>query len=75
MDGKGRCLDNVFIERLRRSLKYEEVYLAAYQDVTRARAGIDRWLRYYNFERSHQSLSNRKPMDVYRTRIIAKAAA
>jgi putative transposase len=75
MDGKGRCLDNVFIERLWRSLKYEEVYLAAYQDVAGARAGIDRWLRYYNFERSHQSLSKRKPMDVYRTRIIAKAAA
>jgi len=72
---RGRCLDNVFIERLWRSLKYEEVYLAAYQDVAGARAGIDRWLHYYNFERRHQSLSNQKPMDVYRTPISAKAAA
>jgi len=48
MDGKGRCLDNVFVERLWRSLKYEEVYLHAYDTVAEARAGIGRYLAFYN---------------------------
>jgi putative transposase len=48
MDGRGRCMDNIFIERLWRSLKYEEVYLKDYESVTEARAGIDRYLRFYN---------------------------
>src|SRR6266853_139893 len=55
MDGKGRCMDNIFIERLWRSLKYEEVYLHAYASVAAAKAGIDAWLRFYNEERQHQS--------------------
>ena len=61
MDGKGRCLDNVFVERLWRSLKYEEVYLHAYDDVAEARAGIGRYLRFFNDERAHQSLGYQTP--------------
>jgi putative transposase len=74
MDGKGRCLDNVFVERLWRSLKYEEVYLNTYADVREARAGIGRWMRYYDFERPHSSLDNCTPMQVYRNGVIDKAA-
>jgi putative transposase len=66
MDGRGRCLDNIFIERLWRSLKYEEVYLHDYAWVPEAKAGIGKWFRYYNYQRFHQSLSNRTPAQVYR---------
>jgi putative transposase len=66
MDGKGRCKDNIFVERLWRSLKYEEVYVNAYDDVQAAWTGIGRWLRFYNHERPHQALGNRPPMTVYR---------
>ncbi len=55
MDGRGRCMDNIFIERLWRSLKYEEVYLKEYGSVAEARAGIEGWFRFYNHERLHQS--------------------
>lgn len=65
MDGKGRWLDNVFIERLWRSLKYEEVYLKAYENVAEARAGISGWIKYYNSERRHQSLNRLTPDMVY----------
>jgi putative transposase len=61
MDGKGRCLDNVFVERLWRSVKYEEVYLHAYENVTEARAGIGRYLAFYNDERPHQALGYQTP--------------
>ena len=61
MDGRGRCLDNIFVERLWRSLKYEEVYLKDYASVTEARAGIERYFRFYNHERLHQSLDYRTP--------------
>ena len=54
MDGKGRYLDNIFIERLWRSLKYEEVFLKAYDLVAEARRGIGAWLAFYNDERPHQ---------------------
>jgi putative transposase len=66
MDGRGRCLDNIFIERLWRSLKYEEVYLNDYRLVTEACAGIERWFRFYNHERLHQSLEYKTPAAVYR---------
>ena len=56
MDGKGRFLDNIFIERLWRSLKYEEVFITAYGSVMEARRGIGGWLRLYNEERPHQAL-------------------
>jgi putative transposase len=65
MDGRGRCMDNIFIERLWRSLKYEEVYLKDYESVTEARAGIERYLRFYNHERLHQSLAYRTPAAIW----------
>jgi putative transposase len=65
MDGKGRCLDNVFVERLWRSLKYEEVYLHAYDDVAEARTGIGRYLDFYNTERAHQALGYQTPAAFY----------
>jgi putative transposase len=67
MDGRGRWLDNVFIERLWRSLKYEEVHLKAYADGHEARAGISNWMSFYNMRRPHQALGNRAPMAVWRT--------
>jgi putative transposase len=65
MDGKGRWIDNVFIERLWRSVKYEEVYLRAYTNGTDARVGLTRYFRIYNAVRSHQSLEYRTPDEVY----------
>jgi putative transposase len=65
MDGKGRCMDNIFVERLWRSLKYEEVYLHAYASVAEANAGIGGWLKFYNTERQHQSLGYRTPRQIY----------
>ncbi len=64
MDGKGRWIDNVFIERLWRSVKYEEVYLHAYESLTQARAGLKNYFQFYNAKRKHQTL-NAKPDDVY----------
>jgi putative transposase len=65
MDGKGRWMDNVFIERLWRSLKYEEVYLKAYDRVSEAKTGISQWLQFYNQDRTHQSLGRLTPNQVY----------
>jgi transposase InsO family protein len=59
MDGKGRYNDNIFVERLWRSIKYEEVYLKAYENGTEARAGIGAYLNFYNQERPHQALGYR----------------
>src|SRR4051812_37672236 len=64
----GRCLDNIFVERLWRSLKYEEVYLKDYTTVTEARAGIECYFRFYNQERLHQSLGYRTPAAIYQAR-------
>ena len=66
MDGRGRALDNVFIERLWRSLKYEEVYLKDYRDGHEARSGIENYLEFYNKDRPHQSLNYQTPETVYR---------
>ena len=65
MDGRGRCMDNIFVERLWRSLKYEEVYLKDYASVKEAEAGIQRYFHFYNHERLHQSLAYRTPAAVY----------
>ena len=65
MDGKGRWIDNVFIERFWRSLKYEEVYLYAYDDLRQAKQRIKRYIRYYNLERRHTSLDKGTPHEVY----------
>ena len=65
MDGKGRFIDNIFIERLWRSLKYEEVYLHAYETVADAREGIGRYLRFFNDKRQHQALGYQTPAAFY----------
>jgi putative transposase len=65
MDGKGSYNDNLFIERLWRSVKYEEVYLKAYQDGREARIGIGNYFRFYNTERPHQALGYRTPAEVF----------
>jgi transposase InsO family protein len=66
MDGRGRALDNVFVERLWRSLKYEDIYLKEYQEVLELIQGITDWFRFYNTERPHQSLDYQTPESVYR---------
>ena len=66
MDGRGRFMDNIFIERLWRSIKYEEVHLKAYADGREARTGIGRWIDFYNHRRPHQAMSNQQPMNVWR---------
>ena len=65
MDGKGAWRDNVFVERLWRSLKYEEVYLRAYDSVSDARAGLARYLGFYNTRRPHRSLDGKTPDEFY----------
>jgi putative transposase len=65
MDGRGRALDNVFVERLWRSVKYEEVYLRDYQTVWDARHGLARYFAFYNAKRLHQALGYRTPAEVY----------
>src|SRR5258707_612118 len=71
MDGRGRWMDNVFIERLWRSLKYEDVYLKGYADGREAKAGIASWMAFYNLQRPHQALANRTPMGVWRDGTIS----
>lgn len=66
MDGRGRALDNIFVERLWRSVKYEEVYLKDYQSVKEAVKGLERYFEFYNSERLHQSLGYQTPEAVYR---------
>ena len=75
MDGKGSWMDNVFIERLWRSLKYEEVYLKAYDTVAEARSGISEWINFYNQDRTHQSLGRQTPDQVYFNQPIKELAA
>jgi len=65
MDGRGRAMDNIFTERLWRSLKYEEVYLHDYDSPREARQGIDHYLTFYNCERPHQSLDYATPAEVH----------
>src|SRR5437868_5186327 len=70
MDGRGRWMDNVFIERLWRSLKHEDIYLKGYADGREARAGIGEWINFYNERRLHQALGYRAPMKVWRQGLI-----
>jgi len=74
MDGKGRWMDNVFIERLWRTVKYEEVYLRAYEDIGTARASLRRYFEFYNTERRHQSLDRQTPDNVYYQHVAKMAA-
>lgn len=65
MDGRGRCMDNIFIERLWRSVKYEEVYLKSYATLPEARTSLNAYFKFYNNERPHQSLNNKTPYEVH----------
>jgi len=75
MDGKGAWRDNVFVERLWRSIKYEEVYLRAYESVGEARGSIGRYLDFYNGKRPHQSLDGATPDQAYFTKLPLRVAA
>ena len=63
MDGRGRCFDNLFVERLWRSVKYEDIYLKEYETVPTLFTGLDQYFTFYNQERPHQSLDNRVPAE------------
>lgn len=65
MDGKGRALDNVYVERLWRTLKYEDIYLKSYETMSQMADGVDRYFLFYNSERFHQSLDYRTPDEMY----------
>lgn len=69
MDGRGRALDNVFIERLWRTLKYEDIYLKSYTSVDDLYSGLDSYFQFYNHERRHQGLDGLTPHDVFKTSI------
>jgi len=75
MDGKGRWMDNVFIERLWWSVKYQDVYLKAYSSITEARNGLKKYFDFYNRRRHHQSLDRRTPHDVYWSTLPKKQVA
>jgi putative transposase len=75
MDGKGRWADNVFVERFWRSIKYEEVYLHAYESVTVARNSIGRYIEFFNQQRPHSSLNRQTPGQVYFNRLPETLAA
>ncbi len=74
MDGKGRALDNIFVERLWRSVKYENVYLHDYGSPREARHGLAAYLDFYNHERPHQSLAYRTPAEVYYAHTVSSNA-
>lgn len=65
MDGRGRCMDNIFTERLWRTVKYENIYLKSYRDMSEARTGLTEYFQFYNHTRPHQSLNNQTPAEVY----------
>lgn len=75
MDGKGRFMDNIFIERLWRSLKYEEIYLKEYSTVKELFQELKTYFEFYNFERPHQSLETRTPAEVYWGEAVDRIAA
>ena len=70
MNGKGRCHDNIFVERLWRSVKQEEVYLHDYMTVLEAEQRINKYFEFYNKKRRHQSLDYETPFDVYQKGIL-----
>lgn len=70
MDAKGRAFDNIFIERLWRSVKYEEIYLKDYASIKEAKTNLNEYFKYYNFGRHHQSLGYKKPAEIYFNTII-----
>lgn len=72
MDGRGRVFDNIFIERLWRTVKYEDIYLRDYETVPELRRGLDDYFRFYCYERRHQSLDRRTPWEVYKEGLSRK---
>lgn len=68
MDGRGRCMDNIFTERLWRTVKYENVYLKSYRNIAEAKDGLSEYFQFYNHKRRHQSLNYQTPADVYFTK-------
>ena len=74
MDGRGRAHDNIFVERLWRSVKYEEVYLNDYRTVDEAYHGLHRYFEFYNHQRPHQALDYRTPVEVYADRTVTLAS-
>jgi len=75
MDGKGRCMDNIFIERLWRSVKYEKILLEEFETVPELLSGLKEYFEFYNFERPHQSLEGKTPAEIYWGREVARKAA
>ena len=73
MDGRGRCFDNIFVERLWRSVKQEEVYLKEYADVWEAEESLIKYCYFYNYERPHQSLNYQTPFEIYQKGLKIKA--
>ena len=65
MDGKGRCMDNIFIERLWRSVKYEEIYVNEFQSVAQLRKSLKKYFYFYNHERPHQGCKGQTPAEIY----------
>ncbi len=75
MDGKGRWMDNVFIERLWRSVKYEKLRLWSYETVGEVSELVSDWMEFYNYRRSHTALGSKSPWAVYEPEITIKTAA
>ena len=73
MDGRGRALDNVFVERLWRSVKHEDIYIRGYETVPELQRGLARYFAFYNDERLHQSLDYRTPASAYRAKTAGKS--
>jgi putative transposase len=74
MDGKGRALDNIFVERLWRTVKYEEIYLNDYENMTELKKALTEYFLFYNYERKHQGLGYKTPAEVYYNGVAKKAA-
>jgi putative transposase len=75
MDGKGRCMDNIFIEWLWRSVKYEKIFLEEFETVPELLSGLKEYFEFYNFERPHQSLVGKTPAEIYWGSEVARKAA
>ena len=73
MDGRGRCFDNIFVERLWRSVKQEQVYLKEYGDVWEAETSLRKYFYFYNYRRPHQSLGYKTPFEIYQKGLKIKA--
>ena len=74
-DGKGHCLDNIFIERLWRSVKYEKIFLQEFETVPKLLSGLKEYFEFYNFERPHQSLVGKTPTEIFWGRDVVKNVA